>query len=332
MADTELPLVMIWRRTSNLEQARAAADKMLSLKLIGAEEDKLMYDAGSVILAFWGQNENEEQFAIASEKLVVGGGGATGGIASNAARFLSVANQCGGMNLSRVPLVTNPALNMRFMMNNVEAGPGAALSNENDGVGVTPASDELGKSLPFYDDDGNLFSVSQFDEDVAASAGDEVGRAMKSIKSSREGESVHLAATTLLVSNVVKSAEFYRETLGFKQLGATNGVATFDVGGSVLRLQPEPTPRTVRSLFRSGRLNGDWLVFHTKSIADTVKKLQGAGVSFPLEIEESATGQLAYFTDPDGSSLVLWEPPEKSALPDGYINFFPVLNRLLSAA
>lgn len=329
MVGTKLPLVMIWRRTSSLEDAKASADKMLSLKLIGEEEDKAMYDAGSVILAFWGESEADEQFAVASEKLPVTAGGAGGG---NAARFLAVQNQCGGMNLSRVPLVTNPAMNVRFIMNDVAGGPGATLSAEGGGVGITPASDELGESLPFYDDDGNLYSVSEFSSDVTASAGADVGNAVSAIKNAREGDNVHLAVTTLLVSNVVKSAEFYRETLGFKQLGATNGVASFDVGSSVLRLQPEPTPRTVRSLFRSGRLNGDWLVFHTDSIAQVAEALSRRGVSFPLGIEPSATGKLAYFTDPDGIALVLWEPPAKHELPEGYINFFPVLERLLAAA
>jgi catechol 2,3-dioxygenase-like lactoylglutathione lyase family enzyme len=337
MAGTDLPLVMIWRRSTDLASAKASADGMLSLKLIGEEEDKLMYDAGSVILAFWGMEESEEQFAIASEKIAAGGGlvAVAGGAGvgqrlPHSSRFLAIANQCGGMNLSKVPLVTNPALNMRFVMENVAAGPGATLSAEGNGVAPRAANDEMGKSLPFYDDDGNLFSVTEPGDQVTASA--DLEAALGQIRKARADGAAHLSVTSLLVSDVVAAAEFYREILGFKQISGDDGVAVFDVGNSVLRLQNEQTPRTVRSLFRSGRLNGDWLVFHTPDIKKRVKLLSGQGVTFPLGVEASATGKLAFFTDRDGISLVLWEPPKENSLPKGYINFFPVLNRLLEAA
>lgn len=327
MASKDLPLVMIWRQVSNLEAAKASTEQMLHLPLIGREEDRVMYDAGSVILAFWGQEEAEEFFAVASEKL------ATAGDAGSAMRqrFLNVANQCGGMNLSRVPLVINPAVNTRFATGDI-AGPGGVLSSEGGGGPAPTAQDELGESLPFYDDDGNLYSLSALDSTVAATLGGPVGERLGHFLEGHQPERGKLAVTTLMVTNVVKSAEFYREVLGLEQLGVTNGVASFDVGASILRLAPEPTTRTVRSLFRAGRLNGDWLVFHTGSIRRTVSRLERKGVKFPLGIEESATGRLAYFTDPDGIALVLWDPPSNETLPEGYINFFPVLNRILQQA
>src|SRR5689334_19993436 len=100
----ETPLVMIWRQVSDLAAARNVGEGMLHLPMIGEDEDSSMYDAGSVILGFFAQREFRQKQQEVSETLA----GADEVALHNAAR-LRVANQCSGLNFSRVDLVVNPA-------------------------------------------------------------------------------------------------------------------------------------------------------------------------------------------------------------------------------
>jgi hypothetical protein len=81
----------------------------------------------------------------------------------------------------------------------------------------------------------------------------------------------------------------------------------------------------VQFLKKTGRLVGDWIVFHVTDIKATTKALVRRGVKFPSGIETSTIGDVAYFNDPDGYSLVLWKPSGMTKM----INFTPVLERIL---
>jgi len=87
----------------------------------------------------------------------------------------------------------------------------------------------------------------------------------------------------------------------------------------------EPTNMLVQFLRKSGRLLGDWVVFHTPDIKGTSEALRARGVAFPAGIETSLIGDVAYFNDPDGYSLALWHPSGKTKM----IDFNPALKRLL---
>ncbi len=96
-----------------------------------------------------------------------------------------------------------------------------------------------------------------------------------------------------------------------------------------LTIQAEPIYGLVYSLKRGRQLLTDWIIFHVKDISAAVQKLEGRGVAFPTGIDSSEDGQTAYFQDPDGHSLALWQPPPEEGT-DLKINFFPALHRILS--
>ena len=140
------------------------------------------------------------------------------------------------------------------------------------------------------------------------------------------------AGLNLMCSDIAKSEAFYSDVVGLPRLHGLDKTVTFDVGASVLHLVSESTARMVFALNRSGRLHGDWFVFHSSNIVERVNRLTRLGAKFPQGIEESAIGRMAYFNDPDGYALVLWQPPEDETLPMKKINFFPVLKRILRSA
>ncbi len=71
------------------------------------------------------------------------------------------------------------------------------------------------------------------------------------------------------------------------------------------------------------------MIFYVREIKREVEFLASRGVKFPGWIEGStAAGFVAYFQDPDGHNLWLWEPPS-AYTPDMPINYFPVLERIL---
>ena len=73
----------------------------------------------------------------------------------------------------------------------------------------------------------------------------------------------------------------------------------------------------------------DSLVFHVRDIEETMEALRRRGVEFPNGIEKSSTGPLAYFNDPDGHLLAIWQAPARHT-PDQSIDFHPVLKRILN--
>jgi len=133
---------------------------------------------------------------------------------------------------------------------------------------------------------------------------------------------------TLLVTDLKESTKFYKNVLGLRVLDSSASQVTFDIGTMILTLKPEPVLGLVRSLNKSHRLEGDWVVFRVKDIEADMKTLKSRGVKFPKGIEDSVHARGAYFTDVDGYSFGLWIPPDK---PD-QIDYFPQLQRILKSA
>jgi len=132
---------------------------------------------------------------------------------------------------------------------------------------------------------------------------------------------------TLIVSDMAASEKFYREVLGLSVLRRDDKIS-FDAGPIILRIQPERFAGQVKQQ-RDQKLLKDQLIFYVREIKKEVEFLTGRGVIFPGGIEGSvAAGFVAYFQDPDGHNLWLWEPPTKFR-PDMPINYFPVLERIL---
>jgi catechol 2,3-dioxygenase-like lactoylglutathione lyase family enzyme len=310
------PLVMIWRRVSSLPNSQAFANRVLQLPTLGKDPISVMYDGGGVILGF------AIQEAQPSNEPVL--------------------NACSEVGLQDFFLQNNPASAIVF----APADFKAALRNlYTDRTIVTaPEKSDAGECLRFVDDDGNFSCF--YRPSRSALLDHPAGEKLSSILKNRwprkgarlvdavfEGDSREDAALRnpvvgfdLLVTDLAKSKRYYTDVLGFKLLDSSDQEAKLDVGDLVLTLRVEPTNMLVQFLRKSGRLLGDWIVFHTEEIKKTSNDLRAAGVAFPAGIETSLIGQVAYFTDPDGYSLALWEPSGKTKM----IDFNPALGRILS--
>jgi predicted enzyme related to lactoylglutathione lyase len=325
MPNTETPLVMIWRQVPDLAAAKSFADSMFDISLLGQDDDSLMYDAGNVILGLFGQAEAARAQAQTEA--------AADPVAKHNAARLAVAAACSGLNFQKVDLVVNPAANVSFAANDLNM-PQARLREEGFDTRLAISTNQLGEVLPFYDDAGNLYSMTRLTPQARTTATGFVGPRLSELLDSAAAppDQHRLVGLNLMVSDTAKSESFFSNVLEFRRLEGLENTVTFDVGTALLNLVPESTPRLVSALKKSGRLHGDWFVFYTKDIVDKVNRLGRLGAKFPLGIEESAVGRMAYFSDPDGYALVVWQPPDDQTLAMKKINFFPVLNRILKRA
>ena len=101
------------------------------------------------------------------------------------------------------------------------------------------------------------------------------------------------------VHDLERSIAFYRETLGLP-LVSRDFVARFDIDGVLFELVPGGPAQTF-----SGSGNAR-LCFEVKDIRETVAQLQGRGVK-TSEVRAEPGGLLAFFQDPDGNELCLWQ-------------------------
>ncbi len=101
------------------------------------------------------------------------------------------------------------------------------------------------------------------------------------------------------VSDIERSVAFYRETLGLP-LVSRDFVARFDVDGVLFELVPTPHGQAI-----SGPGNAR-LCFQVPDIHEALAQLKSRGVeATPVKAEPG--GLLAFFKDPDGNELCLWQ-------------------------
>jgi len=105
------------------------------------------------------------------------------------------------------------------------------------------------------------------------------------------------------VANMEASVAFYRDTLGLP-LVSEDFVARFDLDGVLIELVPVPPGSTVRG---SGNAR---LCFVVSDLSETVEQLHALGVETG-DIGNKKGGRLAFFHDPDGNELCLWEYARK---------------------
>lgn len=184
-----------------------------------------------------------------------------------------------------------------------------------------PAGERAGQC--FLDGDGNQSGF--FDPSRLAGGGPE-RRKLQEIRS--RGAGAPVGALELLVSDLPRATEFYSETLGLRVLSKSGGETTLDLGTILLVLRPEPTGMLVDLLRRTGRLLGDWAVFHVADIGEAVAGLRARGARLPWGIETLPIGRVASLSDPDGHPWVLWQPSE----PAKTLAYYPALSRLLARA
>jgi catechol 2,3-dioxygenase-like lactoylglutathione lyase family enzyme len=101
------------------------------------------------------------------------------------------------------------------------------------------------------------------------------------------------------VTDMEESIAFYRDTLGLP-MSSHDFVARFDLDGVLFELVPLP-PGTVVPGNGNARL-----CFGVSNLRETLEELRGRGIQ-TTEIKHKRGGQIAFFRDPDGNELSLWE-------------------------
>jgi catechol 2,3-dioxygenase-like lactoylglutathione lyase family enzyme len=119
--------------------------------------------------------------------------------------------------------------------------------------------------------------------------------------SSPPASKVHLSFDAVFnyVTDVEESIAFYRDTLGL-QLVSCDYVARFDIDGVLFELVPLP-PGTVVPGNGNARL-----CFGVSNLENTLKQLHARGIK-TSEIKNKKGGRIAFFRDPDGNELSLWQ-------------------------
>jgi catechol 2,3-dioxygenase-like lactoylglutathione lyase family enzyme len=104
------------------------------------------------------------------------------------------------------------------------------------------------------------------------------------------------------VTDMDASIAFYRDTLGL-QMVAHDYVARFDLDGVLIELVPRPPGSVVPG---SGNAR---LCFSVANLQKTLEQIRARGIA-TSEIKDKKDGRLAFFRDPDGNELCLWEYAE----------------------
>ena len=109
---------------------------------------------------------------------------------------------------------------------------------------------------------------------------------------------------TIYVSDMNRSVQFYTETLGMKLMQRHGDNWALVDGGPGLSIGLHPATAEVPAGRRGSIAIGLYL---ERPIADAVDQLRKAGVTFDGPIKEDVALSLAFFSDPDGTSLYLAE-------------------------
>lgn len=117
-----------------------------------------------------------------------------------------------------------------------------------------------------------------------------------------------LGHVVLYVSNLVKSADFYRDTLGFTEIAREPGMAVFSSGRThheLLLIEIGGMPKTLRhpepGLYHIGFKIGDG----AQAAKDVFKELQEKNVRIIGASDHGVTHSI-YILDPDGNELELY--------------------------
>lgn len=117
-----------------------------------------------------------------------------------------------------------------------------------------------------------------------------------------------LGHVVLFVSDLKRSADFYRDTLGFHELQRGHGVAAFSSGrthhelllievGGVPRDRHQPEPGLYHIGFKIGNSHED--------LVRAIQELEAKGVTIVGTSDHTVTHSL-YILDPDGNELELY--------------------------
>ena len=100
------------------------------------------------------------------------------------------------------------------------------------------------------------------------------------------------------VSDLERSISFYQNVLGFR-LTSRDAVARFDLNGALFELVPSGKH------LMQGPSNAR-LALKVEDMVEAIRCLQRYGVA-ASEPEQKPGGMLAFFHDPDGNEICLWQ-------------------------
>jgi predicted enzyme related to lactoylglutathione lyase len=120
-----------------------------------------------------------------------------------------------------------------------------------------------------------------------------------------------LSTITLIVKEMERSVEFYRDVVGLKLQLHTPYWSSMDAKNIIVGLHPE----SEHSKVALG--GGCSFGFEVSDIQKTAEELKAKGVRFLVEPKREDFGWLGVFADPDGYSIVLaqteaWAKPKAS--------------------
>ena len=112
-----------------------------------------------------------------------------------------------------------------------------------------------------------------------------------------------IAYTWYPTTDMDRAVEFYHDLLGFKLLFKEDDWSEFDVAGQRLALCK------VDEIVHRTTSPGAGISFLAQPIEQTIDALFQKGVTINEGLKVYPYGKLAYFEDPDGNILGLYEPP-----------------------
>ena len=108
-------------------------------------------------------------------------------------------------------------------------------------------------------------------------------------------------APYFIVDDVVASAEYYRDKLGFRATDVGEGWLIFDIPDAELGIHPSEK----REGCRPGTHD---ISFYCDDIERTVRDLQAKGVEFTGGIQDAGFGFITHFGRPGGIQVMLYQP------------------------
>jgi catechol 2,3-dioxygenase-like lactoylglutathione lyase family enzyme len=110
----------------------------------------------------------------------------------------------------------------------------------------------------------------------------------------------HVDFVSVPVTDLQRSAEWYRDTLGLLQTGE-GGFPEFKLGDNAFLYLIDPT--TIGGTFTAG--HGSPIALRVADVAATRAELEGRGIEFADETYDTGVCHMAPFDDPDGNRFVL---------------------------
>lgn len=129
-----------------------------------------------------------------------------------------------------------------------------------------------------------------------------------------------VGAVILLVSDMDRSVDFYKNVLGLELKSKSNEWIEFVKSGTVIALHP--------TKFKNLKKDGVMIGFKVSNLDDVYKKLKGKNVKFVKELKEEEFGKHTIIQDPDGYMISIVEmklsEEEEMKQAPGYYGFAPV--------